>query len=80
MTNSLVHDLDLLHADYVASVNAAVAQGDLRVAEDLAASYETEAVQMMAEREGLTHLLPLTRPTVPSRLRRLVGLVSHQAA
>lgn len=80
MTNSLVHDLDLLHDGYVDSINTAIAADDLALAEELAAGYESDAIAMMAQREGLTHLLPLTRPTTPSRLRRLVARVTRQAA
>ncbi len=69
----LVDDLDTMHARYLEAVNAAVAQDDLVRAEQLAADYDTEATTLIAEREGLTHLLPLRRQGRPqSRLRALV--------
>ncbi len=73
MTRTLLEELNDLHASYVDAVNAAVAEGDLPRAEELAAGYDTEAVQLVAEREGLTHLLPIRRPVHhESMLRRLV--------
>lgn len=80
MTNTLVQDLDLLHAGYVDSVNRAIAADDVALAEELAAAYERDAVQLMAEHEGLTHLLPLTGRTTPSRLRGLVARLTRRAA
>lgn len=70
----LIDELNELHASYVAAVNAAVAADDLVEAERLAAAYDDEAVQLVAEREGLTHLLPIRRPATPDTpLRRLVA-------
>ncbi len=70
----LIDELNDLHASYVAAVNAAVAADDLAEAERLAAAYDDEAVQLVAEREGLTHLLPIRRPDTPDTpLRRLVS-------
>jgi hypothetical protein len=70
---SLVQDLNDLHASYVTAVNLAVADDDVDLADRLAADYDTEAVQMIAEREGRTDLLPLVRRGTPDTpLRRLV--------
>ncbi|GGF32503.1 hypothetical protein GCM10011519_02380 [Marmoricola endophyticus] len=80
MTNSLVHDLDVLHAGYVSAVNNAVADGDLALAEELAAGYEHDAIEMMAAREGLEHLLPLRRVPPRSRLRTVVARALGRAA
>ena len=69
----LVDELDDLHATYVEAINAAVAHDDFVLAEQLAEGYDDEAVGLVAEREGKTHLLPLTRGHVPETpLRRLV--------
>jgi hypothetical protein len=82
VTTTLVHELDDLHASYVEAINLAVAADDYARAEELAASYDAEAIQLIAEREGLTHLLPLQRRRTPdTRLRRLVRrLTSSRAA
>ncbi|MGZ4497951.1 MAG: hypothetical protein ACXVWZ_10770 [Nocardioides sp.] len=58
-SSTLIQDLDALHADFVAGVNGAVEDGDLLRAVELAQAYDVEATRMVAEREGLTHLLPL---------------------
>ena len=43
-------------------------------AEQLAQAYDDEAIRLIAEREGKTHLLPITRPRrVETPLRRLVA-------
>lgn len=78
----LVDEIDALHARYVEAINLAVAADDLPRADELAAAYDAEAIALIAEREGLTHLLPLRRPRQPdSRLRALVRrLTSHRAA
>ena len=55
----LIDELNQIHAHYMVMVEAAVARGDDAGAERLAQAYEDDAVQVMAEREGLTHLLPL---------------------
>jgi hypothetical protein len=81
MTRPLIYDLDELHAGYVASVNAALIADDLARAEELAAAYEDDAIQLMAEREGLTHLLPLQRRRpADSGLRRFIALFTQRAA
>lgn len=69
----LIHELDELHASYVRAVNAAVESDDLERAERLAEAYDADAIRLVAEREGRTHLLPIRRPGDPdSPLRRLV--------
>jgi hypothetical protein len=78
----LVDEIDALHARYVDAVNVAVAADDLPRADQLAAAYDAEAIALIAEREGLTHLLPLRRPGQPdSRLRAMARrLTRHRAA
>ena len=68
----LIDELNRLHDDYASKVEAAIGRDDLETAEQLAQGYEDDAIQLMAEREGLTHLLPLQR-AVPheSSLHRL---------
>jgi hypothetical protein len=69
----LIDDLNTLHDGYVEAVNMAVEADDLDRADRLAAEYDEEAIQMVAEHEGLTHLLPISRPvTADSGLRALV--------
>lgn len=70
----LVHELNVLHDSYVTAVNIAVEQNDENLAEQLAQAYDDEAIRLIAEREGKTHLLPITRPRrVETPLRRLVA-------
>ena len=70
----LVDELNVLHDSYVTAVNAAVQQNDGARAEQLAQAYDDEAIRLIAEREGKTHLLPITRPRrVETPLRRLVA-------
>jgi hypothetical protein len=81
MSRTLIQDLDALHATYVVAVNEAIEADDLATAEELALGYEDDAIQLMAEREGLTHLLPLQRRRpADSRLRRIVRLLAPHAA
>lgn len=69
----LIDELNQLHDHYARAIEEAVTHDDLTLAGQLAQAYEDEAVQLMAEREGLTHLLPLQRvSTQESALRRLV--------
>ena len=69
----LVDELNVLHDSYVTAVNAAVQQNDVARAEQLAQAYVDEAIRLIAEREGKTHLLPISRPRrVETPLRRLV--------
>ena len=77
----LIDELDALHARYRDAVNIAVEADDLTRAEQLAAEYDVEATTLVAEREGLTHMLPLRRQGQPdSRLRALVRRLSHHRA
>lgn len=69
----LIDELNELHDYYATKINEAVGHDDLVSADQLAQAYETDAVQLMAEREGLTHLLPLPPfGTRESALRRVV--------
>lgn len=61
MTRTLVQELDAMHDQYVDAVNQAVADNDLVRVERLAADYDRDATQLVAEREGRTDLLPLAR-------------------
>ena len=73
----LIDDLNTLHASYVDAINAAVTENDLARAEELAAAYDTDAIAMIAEREGRTDELPIRRPATPDTpLRRLVARVT----
>ncbi|GAB3780983.1 hypothetical protein [Nocardioides ungokensis] len=73
----LIDDLNTLHASYVDAINAAVTENDPARAEELAAAYDTDAIAMIAEREGRTHQLPIRRPATPDTpLRRLVARVT----
>lgn len=72
----LIDELNELHDYYAHKIEAAVGRDDIESAEQLAQAYEDDAVRLMAEREGLTHLLPLPRfGTRESSLRRLVRRV-----
>ena len=75
---SLVQDLNDLHASFVTGINIAVDNNDLELADRLAAEYDTEAIKMIAEREGRTHMLPLVRrgEITDTPLRRLVRKLS----
>ena len=57
----LIDELNQLHDHYARQVNEAVERDDIATAEQLDQAYEDDAIQLMAEREGLTHLLPLQR-------------------
>ena len=77
----LIDELNELHDFYARQINEAVERDDLASADTLAQSYETDAVQLMAEREGLTHLLPLPPfGTHESSLRRLVRRLRPRTA
>lgn len=79
MNRTLVQELDELHDFYVVAINTAVEDGDVERAEQLAAGYDTDAIQLIAEREGLTHLLPIRRPAhSDSRMRRLVARLGRR--
>ncbi len=69
----LIDELNELHDFYATQVNEAIERDDIAAAEGFAQAYENDAVRLMAEREGLTHLLPLPRfGTHESTLRRVV--------
>ncbi|WP_341924602.1 hypothetical protein [Nocardioides psychrotolerans] len=57
----LIDDLNTLHASYVSAINTAVADDDMATVNELAAAYDREATEMVAAREGKSHLLPLMR-------------------
>jgi hypothetical protein len=77
----LIDELNELHAHYARMIEAAIAADDIASAEGYAQAYEDEAVQLMAEREGLSHLLPLPRfGTHESALRSRVRRLVHRAA
>jgi hypothetical protein len=68
----LIDELNELHDYYAIKIEAAVGRDEIDVAEQLAQGYEDDAIVLMAEREGLTHLLPLERAVAPeSSLHRL---------
>ena len=68
----LIDELNELHDYYATKIEAAVGRDEIAVAEQLAQGYEDDAIVLMAEREGLTHLLPLQRPAAQeSSLHRL---------
>ena len=72
----LVDELNLVHDSYVIAVNAAVEQNDLVRAEQLAQAYDDEAIRLIADREGKTHLLPIARPRrIETPLRRLAARI-----
>jgi hypothetical protein len=77
----LIDELNELHDTYATKVEAAIGRDDVDTAEQLAQAYEDDAIQLMAEREGLTHLLPLQRTVRPeSSLHRLVRRLRPSAA
>ncbi|CAN5497937.1 hypothetical protein BH09ACT12_BH09ACT12_17870 [soil metagenome] len=66
-------ELDELHASYVGAINYAVGSDNLALVESLADEYGAEALRLVAERDGTTHLLPRQhRRAVDSRFGRLV--------
>ena len=68
----LIDELNELHDTYASKVEAAIGRDDIDTAEQLAQAYEDDAIVLMAEREGLTHLLPLQRPAAQeSSLHRI---------
>ena len=79
-TPRLIDELDQLHAHYAEAIDRAIAEDHYLKAEALAAAYERDAVQLIAEREGKTHLLPLFRAATPDTpLRRLIHRVDRFA-
>lgn len=81
MERTLVQKLDELHDSYVEAVNLAIGNGEMARAVSLAADYDHDAVQMIAEHEGKSHLLPHLWPEeYDTPLRRLVRQLSRKAA
>ena len=81
MSRTLLEELNELHASYVEAVNLAIAEDDPARAEELAAAYDDDAIQLVAEREGNTHLLPIRRPArYDTPLRRLVNRLNRSHA
>ena len=61
--------LDALHAEYVERINSATQTGREDAVDEFVTAYDTEATQLVAEHEGLTHLLPLQH-RANARVRR----------
>ncbi|MEP6650662.1 MAG: hypothetical protein ABJA74_12255 [Lapillicoccus sp.] len=78
----LIDELNTLHDGFVEAINIAVAEDDYDRADRLAAEYDTEAIELIAVREGKTDLLPIRRPVhADSGLRTMVRrLTMHRAA
>ncbi len=57
----LLTSLDALHAEYVDRINRAMNDDQLDNVHAFAAAYDEEATRLVAEHDGLTHLLPLQR-------------------
>ncbi len=76
MTNKspLLTSLDALHAEYVDRINRAVTDDHLQDADTFAHAYDEEATRLVAEHDGLTHLLPLKRRIPAPRRRRIERL------
>lgn len=70
----LLTSLDALHSEYVARINRAVTVDHLQDADALAAAYDEDATRLVAEHDGLIHLLPLRRQVPAQRLRRIERL------
>ena len=67
----LIDELNELHSHYARAIDVAVARNDFAGADRLAQEYTSEAVVLVAQREGKTHLLPLVIPARERPLRRL---------
>jgi hypothetical protein len=81
MSRTLLEELNELHASYVVAINQAVADGAVARAEELAVNYDADAIELIAEREGRTHLLPIRRSTRhDTALRRLVRRLTASTA
>ena len=79
MTRTLLQELNELHDFYAVAINTAVEDNDHPLAHELAERYDSDAIALIAEREGLTHLLPIRRPVQPdSSLRRLVARLTRR--
>ncbi|VXB07636.1 hypothetical protein [Nocardioides sp. AX2bis] len=81
-TRRLVEEVDELHDYYARAINDAVEDDRMHLVDELAAAYDRDVVQLIAEREGRTDQLHLFAPAPrPSRVRRMVArLVQRSAA
>lgn len=81
MSRTLLEELNELHDSYVEAVNLAIADNHPARADELATAYDDDAIQLVAEREGKTHLLPIRRPAgYDTPLRRLVKRLNRSHA
>lgn len=70
----LIDELNDLHAIYVEAVNTAVGFDDSTRVESLATEYDDAALHLIAEREGKTPVVPITRGAAPETpMRRLAA-------
>ncbi|GAA0969673.1 hypothetical protein ENKNEFLB_01247 [Nocardioides aquaticus] len=77
----LVEEVDELHDHYARAINDAVEDDRMHLVDELAAAYDRDVVQLIAEREGRTDQLHLFAPAQrPSRLRRLVARLAQRAS
>ncbi len=77
----LKEELTDLHDSYVEAVNIAVSHDDLDDVRRLAAEYDDAAISLIAEREGVTHLLPRrSTPGAEAVMRRFVTRFRTQRA
>ena len=77
----LIDELNELHTHYARKVKAAVASDDLAAAQGFATPTRTKPSTLMAERENLTHLLPLAPfGTRESTLRGVVRRLGARRA
>ena len=78
----LVEEVDELHDHYARAINDAVEDDRMHLVDELAAAYDRDVVQLIAEREGRTDQLHLFDPAPrPSRVRRMIArLVQRSAA
>lgn len=73
MTTRLYDELTELHTAYATAINHALQDDDVAAAEELAKSYDDDAWELVAKREGRTHQLKqLRRPAYDTPLRRMV--------
>ncbi len=62
-TPTLYDELTELHSAYTVAINHALDAGDTAAAEELAKGYDDDAWELVAAREGKTHLLRELRST-----------------
>jgi len=62
--------LDALHSEYVERINRATGEGRDDKVDEFVTGFDSEATQLIAEHEDLTHLLPLQRQAPAQRLPR----------